>query len=155
MRYIGIVGHGSNKFTEKSKKIAKNLIADILLKYHPNCILISGHSPMGGIDIWAEEIATDLNVQMDIKSPKQHSWDGEYGYKARNMDIANGSDEVHVILVDSYPPNYKGKKFDNCYHCIKHPEVKSNHVKSGGCWTGWKAKELGNELIFHIIKNSD
>jgi hypothetical protein len=152
MQRIGIVGHGSNKFTDKQQKTARNLIADILLKHHPNCILISGHSPVGGIDIWAEEIATDIGIEMEIKTPKQNQWDTEYGYKQRNLDIARCSDEIHVILVKDYPPNYKGMKFDTCYHCAKHKEANiPKHVKSGGCWTGWKGKEMGKELVFHII----
>lgn len=150
---IGIVGHGSNKFTKHSEQVARNVIRKILSKY-PNVIAISGHSPVGGIDIWTEEVAHDLGLVMDIKSPKTNSWDGDYGYKARNLDIARSSDEVHVILVNKYPPNYNGMRFDNCYHCSKHLEHKiSNHVKSGGCWTGHEANKLGKEVIFHIIKN--
>ena len=32
---------------------------------------VSGHSPVGGIDIWAEEIATERNISLDLKIPKQ------------------------------------------------------------------------------------
>ncbi len=146
MKRIGIVGHGTDKFTAKSKDEAFKLITEILSSC--NCILISGHSPVGGIDIWAEECAKRLDVPMELKIPKQRTWNAEYGFKQRNLDIAKYSDEVHVILVDKYPPDYRSTKFPKCYHCGTY-----DHVKSGACWTGKKAKELGKPVIVHIIKN--
>ena len=150
---IGIVGSGADKFTNESKELAKRTIEKIITECAFNDIcIVSGHSPVGGIDLWAEEIANECNLATDIKTPRQHAWDGEYGYKARNLDIARCSNEVHVILVDKLPPGYKGMQFKTCYHCAKHPEMKKEHVKSGGCWTGWKAYEMGKHLKFHIIK---
>jgi len=153
MFVIGIVGHGKNKFTSKSEDTAKRLIKKILtdgLVTHGNITLCSGHSPVGGIDIWAEEIAIEMEIPIDIKSPKTFTWNGNYGYKERNIDIANTSDEVHCILVSTYPPGYKGMKFKSCYHCDKHQEKIPTHVKSGGCWTTWRSKNP----IFHVIKNN-
>jgi hypothetical protein len=150
-----IVGHGSNKFNKKTEKAAKDLIKSILSDpKNTNVIAISGHSPMGGIDIWTEEAAKELGIKMEIKAPKQQTWDAEYGYKQRNLDIARTCDEIHVILVTEYPETYKGKKFNECYHCAKHPEGKeiAKHVKSGGCWTGWEAFKLGKECFWHIVK---
>ncbi len=156
MYKIGIVGHGKDKFTKDAESKAKELIKKILLTVHDdyeeNC-LVSGHSPVGGIDIWAEEIANELNIKTDIKSPRQHSWDGEYGYKARNIDIAESCNECHIILVNQLPPNYKGMKFNNCYHCAKHQDFNiPEHVKSGGCWTGWQAYQRNKDCTWHIIK---
>jgi len=155
---IGIVGHGEDKFTEKSKNEAKQLIKNILIFGSSNVmslitkredvILVSGHSPVDGIDIWAEEIAKELRYELDLKVPKQHTWDAEYGYRQRNIDIAKCSDILHVILVDKYPVEYKGMRFKTCYHC--HIDT---HVKSGACWTGKVAKKLNKEVITHIIKN--
>jgi hypothetical protein len=142
---IGIIGHGSDKFVPESKEAAINLIRKLLSK--PDSILVSGHSPVGGIDIWAEEVAQELEIPMEIKSPRQKSWEGEYGYKARNLDIARSSDEVHIILVADYPSNYKEQRFSECYHCHT-----SKHVKSGGCWTGLQAKKLGKKVKWHVFK---
>jgi hypothetical protein len=153
-KYIGIIGHGADKFTYKTEQMARATIAHILreslrnLPIGEKLIFISGHSPVGGIDIWGEEIAKDCGFKLDLKIPKQHKWDAEYGYKQRNIDIAKSSDEVHVILVDKYPPNYKGMRFGSCYHCNTF-----DHVKSGACWTGKQAKKLGKKVIVHIIKN--
>ena len=151
---IGIIGHGTDKFTEKSKLMVEATIAYILkeaLKKIPieeKLTFVSGHSPVGGIDIWAEEIAKECGFILDLKILKQHKWDAEYGYKQRNIDIAKCSDELHIILVDTYPPNYKGMRFNLCYHCKT-----SDHIKSGACWTGNVAKKLGKKVIVHIIKN--
>ena len=149
MKKIGIVGHGEDKFTGLGKIRARRLIKVILAQDTcPFPIVVSGHSPVGGIDIYAEEIAKELNLDTDLKIPKQYTWDAQYGYKQRNIDIAKTSDEVHVILVDKYPPNYKGMKFKQCYHCFT-----NTHIKSGGCWTGKQAQKLGKKVYWHIIKN--
>lgn len=145
---IGIVGHGADKFTQKSALEAKKIISSILVPHAGNVTLISGHSPVGGIDIWAEDCARLNQFPMELKVPKQHKWDAEYGFKQRNEDIAKESDEVHIILVNKYPPEYYGMRFAMCYHCKK-----SDHVKSGGCWTGKVAERLGKKVIWHIINN--
>lgn len=147
---IGIVGSGEDKFTKWGKERALELIRQIILgqSYFSENILVSGHSPVGGIDIWAEEVAMSLNLAMDLKVPKQHTWNADYGYKQRNTDIAKDSDEVHVIVVNKYPEGYLGVKFSVCYHCNT-----VDHIKSGGCWTGNVAKKLGKPVYWHIIKN--
>ena len=147
---IGFVGHGSDKFDSRTEFLAKELIYNLLdnaEKTHGNVCMVSGHSPMGGIGIWAEEIALGLGILLDLKIPKQQKWDSQYGYKQRNLDIAKSCDTLHVILVKNYPENYNGQKFNLCYHCKT-----SDHVKSGGCWTGNQAKKLGKEVIWHIIE---
>jgi hypothetical protein len=149
---IGIVGHGKDKFNSRTEFIAKKLIL-LALTEHEGSVLVSGHSPVGGIDIWSEEVAEALHLPMDIKAPKNNSWDGEYGYKARNLDIARCSDILYVIVVAKYPETYRGRKFDECYHCTKHKDEEiPDHVKSGGCWTGWEAAKLGKHVIWHVIK---
>lgn len=149
---IGIIGHGENKFTEKTKQEAKNIIRKIFhirkIAFLDNLYLVSGHSPVGGVDIYAEEIAKEMDIKLDLKIPKQHKWDAEYGYKQRNIDIAKDSDEIYIILVDKYPPNYKGMRFEKCYHCNS-----TDHIKSGACWTGRYAKKLGKVTKWYLLKN--
>lgn len=153
MRTVGIVGNGSDKFTALGESRAKYLINDILWKEYKEeggIVFVSGHSPVGGIDIWSEEIASYIGLRMDIKTPEVNQWNppGGYGYKARNLDIAK-SDVVHVILADSYPPDYEGMRFDYCYHCKSMGRDATNHVKSGGCWTGKHAENA----VWHIVAN--
>jgi len=153
---IGIIGHGADKFTEVSRLNAAELIAAILKDYCVQCIekrdydtgFVSGHSPVGGVDIWGEKIAKLLGIPLELKIPKQKCWDAEYGFKQRNLDIASSSDILHIILVDKYPKDYKGRKFSKCYHCNS-----SDHVKSGACWTAKEARKLNKEVIYHIIRN--
>jgi hypothetical protein len=144
---IGIIGHGKDKFSQIGYARATWLI-DEIIDTHPNCTIVSGHSPVGGIDIWAEELAKLKGIGLDLKIPKQHTWDAEYGYKQRNLDIAKDSDEIHIILVDKYPKRYTGMTFGKCYHCNT-----NKHIKSGACWTGKQAQKLGKKVIWHIIKN--
>ena len=147
---IGIVGHAKDKFDKRTEQLARQIIyniLDIAESIHGNICMVSGHSPVGGIDIWAEEIAMNLGMELDLKIPKQQTWNAQYGYKQRNIDIARCCNELHVILVKEYPIGYIGQRFSLCYHCKT-----SDHVKSGGCWTGNQAKKFGKPVIKHIIE---
>jgi len=134
---VGIVGHEAAKFTPETEKQARDLIRKLL---EPAYCVVSGHCPLGGIDMWAEEIADELGIPKLIFPPKDLSW--SEGYKPRNLLIAKNSDIVHCIVVDKYPPNYQGMRFQFCYHCKT-----DTHIKSGGCWTALKCKRRE----FHVI----
>jgi hypothetical protein len=143
---IGIIGNGADKFTSITELHAKTIIRSLLSRED---IVVSGHSPVGGVDIWAEEIGVEVGAAMDIKAPESPYWEGAFGkagYKARNLDIARSSDELHVIVAATYPLTYKGRKFPMCYHCGK-----NDHVKSGACWTAKEAIKLGKPVTWHII----
>jgi len=127
---VGIVGHEEKKFNKTTETSAKEIIRNLL---HEGDTVVSGGCHLGGIDIWAEEIADELNLEKIIHLPKTRRWSG--GYKERNLAIAKDSDIVYCIVVEQYPENYEGMRFDYCYHCHT-----SNHIKSGGCWTAKKAK---------------
>lgn len=150
---VGIVGNGSDKFTRAGEQQARALI-HLILNSPGVEVMVSGHSPVGGIDIWAEDAASALGLELDLKIPEIHQWNppGGYGYKARNFDIARDSDVTHVILADVYPEEYRGRRFGICYHHRDHESdivTPTNHVKSGGCWTGRKAEHA----IWHIVRN--
>lgn len=142
---IGIIGNATDKFTVESAQRCKDTIRR-LIQRTPEPTVVSGHCHLGGVDIWAEEIAKELGVPTLIFAPKDHSWAGPYGYKARNLDIAKNSDEVHVFVAMTYPPEYKEMRFDECYHCRT-----NDHVKSGACWTMIQAKKLGKRGVQHIV----
>lgn len=136
---LGIVGHGSGKFTPESEAVALVAIGTAIGRYKPDTIC-SGHSPYGGIDIWAEEAAGVLGLKTLIFAPKVRKWDAPGGFRERNLQIAAASDVVVCIVVKDFPPGYRWAKErqDTCYHCL---DRNPPHVKSGGCWTAWKAKE--------------
>lgn len=151
---IGIVGHGSEKFDREHRYKAKQFLAYLLdiykILYEPVWV-VSGRSPMGGIDVWAEDAAYQRNCQTMIYPSKTNQWEGKGGYKERNQKIADRSDIVYVVLVKEYPESYTGLRFEACYHCIDRASPYRPHAKSGGCWTGWKAKELGKPVHWIIL----
>ena len=147
---VGIIGHGQDKFTPETEKKCKEeiekVLSDSAKEY--SIIVISGRSPMGGVDIWAEEIAEKLGFKTMIFPAKVNQWNpvNGYGFKARNLDIAKTSDEVHVFAVAEYPAGYSGIRFTRCYHCKS-----TEHVKGGACWTGKKALGFGKKVYWHVI----
>lgn len=163
MRRVCIIGHAADKFTPETEKKAKGIIAEILTNAwsasvdHPP-VLVSGKSPMGGIDEWAEEAADLFGLPKDIKPPAFNKWQA---FKARNLDMARVGDEFHVLVVDAYPPGYwerpgakppkeevmrDGKPW--CYHCRGARPV---HVKSGACWTALQAMAQGKPAEWRFI----
>lgn len=145
-RYIGIVGHESAKFTELGEQRARALIRYLLsLGEH---IVVSGGCHLGGIDIWAEEESRAMGREPIVFKPTRLQWSGDGGFEFRNNQIAMKSDEVHSLVVDALPATYTGMRFKLCYHCNK-----TDHVKSGGCWTAKRARLLGKPGLIHVIRN--
>lgn len=134
---LGIVGHAAEKFTPETEDLAKTAIIKAISRHGATCV-VSGRSPMGGVDVWAEQIAQAYGIDTDIYPPTHNSWGAVGGFKDRNLKIARNSDLVLCIVVKELPPDFKGMRFNGgCYHCKKsNPE----HVKSGGCWTAWRAR---------------
>lgn len=145
---IGIVGHEAAKFTPdteaKAKQLIKCLLDDDALFADDETIAVSGHCPLGGIDIWTEEIADEYGYKKLIFPPAKQTWAG--GYRERNLLIAQNSDIVHCISVASYPDSYTGLRFNRCYHCGT-----NDHAKGGGCWTMKQAIKLGKKGELWII----
>lgn len=152
MRRVGIVGHEAAKFTPQSEAEARGIIRDLLA--HEVEAMVSGGCHLGGADIYAEEEARALGVAPSVHLPRTLGWPG---YKARNLKIADDATEVHVIVVDALPASYRGMRFDYCYHCRgrldSHREPIPEHVKSGGCWTAWRAVERGKPAFWHVVRN--
>lgn len=147
MSYVGIVGHEAAKFTPETEALAREVIRFLLSP--PDAILVSGHCHLGGIDIWAEEEAAILGRGMEIFAPETLTWEDRQasdgyvldGFKTRNLYIAETSTVCHCLVVRDYPAGYTGAmKFGGCYHCVKRVGGPGPHVKSGGCWTAWRAK---------------
>ena len=149
---VGIVGSGADKFVPEARETAKALILELLSP--SDAVLVSGRSPVGGIDVWAEETADKIARQKIIHAPKVEQWSpsgGRYGYKLRNIDIAKSSDIIHVIVVAEYPASYDGMRFEKCYHCLR-MKRDATHVKSGGCWTAEQAIKMGKQAIWHVLR---
>ena len=145
IRKLGIVGHAAEKFTPETETLARRAMYDFAVMGHPHLeAIVSGHSPMGGIDWWAEELAEVLGVEMIIHAPLGNSWGEPGGYRDRNLRIAEDSDRVLCVVVKELPPEFEGMRFAGCYHCKgRNPQ----HVKSGGCWTAWRCKRQAWRII--------
>lgn len=101
-RRIGIVGHEAAKFTPETEAKAKRVIAGLIARAVgvPRQV-VSGHCHLGGVDIWAEEMGRAQGLEPLIFPPKTKRWND--GYKPRNIQIAENSDELHCIVVAEYP----------------------------------------------------
>jgi len=140
---IGIVGAEAAKFTPTTEAAAIEIIKSLCT---PGSTIVSGRCHLGGIDVWAENIAIQLQLSTQIFPPKELNW--ARGYKPRNLQIARASDQVHVIVVETLPPDYYGMRFKSCYHC---GAKRWAHVKSGACWTAIQAQRMGKPAFWHII----
>jgi len=142
---VGIVGSEAAKFNALTELKARQLIRDLIQGAE---LVISGHSPLGGIDIWTVQVARAMDIPVREYPPAKLTWDG--GYKQRNLLIAENSDMVVCITVKELPPGYRGMRFPRgCYHCGTPPE---HHVKSGGCWTMKQAARLGKQTRLEVIE---
>jgi hypothetical protein len=166
MLKIAIVGPQEDKWTEELKVKAKMFIEQLLyeqLKIN-EVIVVSGHCPKGGVDIWAEDIAKKLGIDTDIFIPEVNQWDDRYptevenpyiphkmliGYKSRNMAIAKDCNILYCIV----PNMNKFKVFNDtpmyyCKHCRQW-----GHPSNGGCWALKYCKDkLGKETKLVIIE---
>jgi hypothetical protein len=153
---IGIVGSEGAKFTKLGEERARDAIRALVRDCGDpaDTVVVSGHCHLGGIDIYAEEVAAELGVKTLIFPPAKLNW--SEGYKPRNLQIARNSDKVVCITVNKLPPDFKGMVFDRgCYHCKKADQAcKQDHVKSGGCWTVLQAGKMGKEMEWIVISNS-
>lgn len=155
---LGIVGSEAAKFTPETEEKARTAIRALIKKFGATTV-VSGGCHLGGIDLWAEEECRSvLNTEPIVFAPKTKQWDppGQYGYKARNLDIAKTCDACVCITVAELPQVYAGMRFDGCYHCDRHKRPAAlyvpPHVKSGGCWTMWKAFLMGKPVDLVVIQ---
>lgn len=143
---IGIVGAEAKKFTLATEAQAKRVIEEVLVAGHADA-MVSGGCHLGGVDIWAEEVADRLGIPKIVHLPRTHHW--STGYKPRNKLIAKDSAVVHCIVVRALPPNFSGRAWTTCYHCLG---SHGPHIKSGGCWTAIYARDfLGKGAVWHIL----
>lgn len=145
---IGIVGAEQAKFTPETEDAARLVIKELFSRYKPEKVL-SGESPLGGVDWYAREEAAYAGIPFEPHPPASNRWAD--GFRVRNLEIAVGSDVVVCIALAEYPDSYPYERFDKCYH---HTPPRTDHVKSGGCWTAREAIKAGNRGMLAIIPPS-
>ena len=145
---LGIVGSEGAKFTPATEGMARVIIRD-LIRRNPQCErVISGACHLGGIDVWAIEEATKLNIPTTEYPPRERNW--SRGYKLRNVRIAQEATDVVCLTLRKWPVGWTGMRWDRCYHCAAGVD---DHVKSGGCWTMQFAERLGKRGTLIIIED--
>lgn len=145
---VAIVGHEKAKFTAETEARAREVIRHLLTRPGVTAV-VSGRSPVGGIDIWAEEIGEELGLEPRIYPAERWGW--PY-FRKRNLQIAGDCDQAHCIVVQELPPGFTGwkPKEEYCYHCVG--GTNPPHVKSGGCWTVKRARiDHGVPGFWHVI----
>lgn len=153
MTVLGIVGCAEEKFTDYSRAQAWRTIDRLIEQYRPT-LVVSGACPMGGVDKYAELRAFACRTPFKDFPPEVPQWrprDGRKGFEARNLEIADASDVLANIVLDTYPPGFpESKKFKMCYHCRS-----TDHIKSGGCWTMHQAAKRGKQTQLIVIPQHD
>ena len=126
-------------------------------------ILVSGHCPKGGVDIWAEEVADELSIKKEIYPAEVNQWEDKIhdydtlpirqkGYHSRNIQIAKACDVLYCFVPNTHSNLSRTmyveilSKNQYCIHC-KIPD----HPTNGGCWTMKYAKKLGKEVHLVVI----
>lgn len=140
---LGIVGSEGKKFTRETEALARARIRALIAEAGATRV-VSGACHLGGIDVWAIQEAKRLGLDTQEFPPRVQSW--EYGYKPRNIQIADASDAVVCLTLRTLPESYNGMTFPLCYHCGT-----KDHVKSGGCWTTKYARRAGKRGWTEVI----
>jgi len=143
---VAIVGSSESHWTANGRVKAVLYIHNLLDEMSSSWLykkvtLISGGSPKGGIDIYAEMVADELGLEKEIYYPEVNQWEDKTlytisilpyepvkilkGYKSRNIQIAESCDVLYCI-------DPKGR------------------VGGGGFWTYSKAKVLGKS-VYHVV----
>ena len=143
---FGVVGAEAAKFTVETEMRAKGKLAKLYMTENPK-LVISGACHLGGVDIWAIEVAQDMGFAIREYPPRSHQWEPN-GYKQRNLLIAENADMLVCIAVQEYPPRFMGRRFGHCYH---HSPPATDHIKGGGCWTLRQAEKLGKKTQLVIV----
>ena len=160
MTKVAIVGPEESKWTPELKVKAIKEI-ELILEHYNYPVLISGHCPKGGVDIWSEIIASEIGIKKEIFPPEIEQWNDKKsfcevcdgyvtykGYKSRNIQITKACDVLYCITPwCCLGTIVEDDKWAYCKHCET-----TGHVSSGGCWTMKYAKKLGKETHLIVIQ---
>jgi hypothetical protein len=163
---VAIVGPQEDKWLPYLKDRAKQVIEVILIQYQfeRDLTIVSGGCPLGGVDIWAVELAKQRGINTDVIKPDVNQWEDRYateyenqyipvpilkGFKSRNIAIAKDCDVLYCIVPNAMigfnVVSFNPKCF--CKHCKvwKHPT-------NGGCWTMKYANKIGKETHLVVVE---
>ncbi|TLX65899.1 MAG: hypothetical protein E6L03_10495 [Thaumarchaeota archaeon] len=161
---IAIVGASQEKWNRMEEVQVRHYIRNIL-DYTDPPILVSGGSPKGGVDIWAEETADIMYLVKLIFKPEVEQWEDKVtdndglefhgkvedpveqqlfirkGFKSRNIQIAEACDILYCFSPGSKTlPQYGVKN------------ARLEEVWNGGIWTANYAEKLGKKVVRIVVK---
>ncbi len=93
LNYKTLVTHASKK-QYGADTVGINIKIDDAHLLPPNAeiILVSGHCPYGGVDVWAEEAAKKLNIKTEIHKPEHNGWGNDWKCPDCNQIFTKPSD---------------------------------------------------------------
>jgi len=87
---IAVSGHRLKKWSNPS--FAKHVVFEVLNKFKKRITMLgSGHCPLGGVDIWAEEFAKKNNIKLKLFPPYKNL-PSPLKFWKRNEDLAKWCD---------------------------------------------------------------
>ena len=117
---IGITGHRESKW--KDKQFARQVVFEVLSKFKKRItILGSGHCPLGGVDIWAEEFAKNNNIKLKLFPPYKNLPSPER-YLKRNREMIEWCDYL-IAFISKYHPKNKGGSWYTINYARKRNEL--------------------------------
>ncbi len=159
---LAIVGAQEDRWNSFERTFIEDLIRGMLAEDEDGVrpIVISGHCPMGGVDIWAEEIAEELGCKMVIYAPEVNQWEDritqydsnefhDKGYKSRNIQIAEACD----TLVCFSPAFQHGKNPTLVEDIIPDNVKQIEEIWNGGVWTAVYAQKIGKRVLRVVVKD--
>lgn len=90
-----------------------------------------------GVDEMVRNMSIMLPGTLTVYKALDKTWDGEWGFKKRNMAIAKQCDELICFTTKTITRK--------CYHC------NLDHQRTGGCWTMKYAKSLGKRTRLYVV----
>ena len=136
---IAIVGTTAHLSKDEEENIREAIASD-LKKCPSDSLIISGGAK--GVDKMALDVAKALGFETKEYKPEIDEWtpsNGKFGYKKRNLQIAQDCDELFCYSVSA--------RTQKCYH---HNSIQ-NHEKTAGCWTLNKVKEMKKPCQFSLV----
>jgi len=124
-------------------------------------VLVSGGCPKGGVDLWAEAIASVLGVLMDIKESEVKQWNDRVESLHTRSSTVTIDDFTSPMISDIgatvvRKKGYKSRNIEmaksgDVIYCID----PSDRGWSGAKWTAKYAADLGKEVHYINVDNEN
>ena len=126
---------GTSKLTDFESVKAMEIINNEYYRFpKPEKILTGDADGIDSLVLFSNHLT---GIPVIVYKARDKNWGGEYGFKRRNLAIAEDCDEIICITTSI--------KTRRCYHCD------ADHQRSGGCFTLKAAKRKGKIARTYVI----